>query len=544
MVGVSQDKSKWVVGEVLAGHARARGDAPFLCFPPAPPLTYAQVDARSNQLANGLKGLHIARAERVGVMLPNGLEYCLSWFALSRLAAVHVSINTAYKGGFLIHVLNNAQARIVILHADYLQWLANVEDEVPAVETAIVVGMEAGSPPAPLRRIKVLPFGEMFSEDATPPGITVHHWEIGGIQYTSGTTGPSKGVLMPHAHLYLLGWGTVENFALRPDDVYYISMPLFHANAMLMQLYSTLIAGAQAVIVPHFSASGWLPDIRAHGATITNTLGVMTEFIFRQPPSADDGDHNLRVICAIPAPKEIKDDFEARFNTRLIEAYGMTEINIVTYHPMDTPYRLGSCGKSYDRYFEMAIVHPDTDEPLPDGEVGEIVARPREANCFMQGYNAMPEKTVEAWRNFWFHTGDAGYRDADGYYYFVDRIKDRIRVRGENISSYEVEMVVADYPGVEEVAAIAVSAGIAGGEDEIKVCVVPRQDASAIDPVALLDFCQTRMPYFAVPRYVEIMPALPKTPTQKVRKAALREEGITPATWDRASINYQVRKKA
>jgi crotonobetaine/carnitine-CoA ligase len=371
----------------------------------------------------------------------------------------------------------------------------------------------------------------------------VSYRDIGAIMYTSGTTGPSKGVLMPHAHLYLLGLGEVDNLGLCAEDTYYICMPLFHANAMLMQLYGTLIAGAKAVIVPAFSASRWLDDIRRHGITITNTLGVMTEFIYRQPERPEDGDNRLRVICAVPNPAEIREAFEQRFKTRLIEGYGMTEVNIVLYHPMHQPYRTGSCGLPYDTYFEVRVVDPETDEELPPGQVGEIVARPREPYGFMQGYNAMPERTVEAWRNFWFHTGDAARRDEDGYFYFVDRIKDCIRVRGENISSYEIEKVLSEHPAVAEAAAVAVKSELVGGEDEVKACVVLKS-GQRLTPQEVLDFCQPRMPYFAVPRYVEFVEALPKTPTEKVRKTALREAGITVATWDREAAGYRVRRRA
>lgn len=221
----------------------------------------------------------------------------------------------------------------------------------------------------------------------------------------------------------------------------------------------------------------------------------------------------------------------------------MTEVNIPLYHPLDAPYRPGSCGRPYERFYEVKVVDQDSEEELPAGVVGEIVVRPKEPFCFMQGYNAMPEKTVEAWRNFWFHTGDAGKRDEDGYFYFVDRINDYIRVRGENISSYEIENVLTDHPAVAEAAAIAIKSEFAGGEDEVKACIVLKPGAAPA-PEALIDYCQRQMPYFAVPRFVEFMDALPKTPTEKVRKGQLRAMGLTPATWDRRAAGYRLRRGA
>ncbi|HUJ74274.1 MAG TPA: AMP-binding protein, partial [bacterium] len=329
----------------------------------------------------------------------------------------------------------------------------------------------------PLQRLELRPFADLLRE-GPPVAVPVSYRDVGTIMYTSGTTGPSKGVLMPHAHMFLFARGEVDALRLTPADVYYICMPLFHANALFMQLYATLIAGGRCCIVPGFSASRWLDDVRLYGATVTNTLGVMTEFVFRQPPRPEDRQHRLRAMCAVPAPPEIAAAFRERFGVPLLEGYGMTEVNIPAHMRLDTPYRPGSAGPVAEEYFQVRIVDPDSDEELPRGTVGEIVVRPRVPYAFMAGYNGMPEKTVEAWRNFWFHTGDAGRMDADGYLYFVDRLKDAIRRRGENVSSYEIERVVAEHPAVEEVAAVAVKSLLPGGEDDIKVCVVLRQQAT------------------------------------------------------------------
>ena len=470
------DKSGWVLGAVLARQGQALHDKPFVQFQDDPPLTFGDMDTRANRVANALAAIGVQRNERVLLMMRNSVEFLDAWFGINRLGAVMVPINTAYKGGFLEHVINNAAIN---------------------------------------GRARVM--------------------------YTSGTTGPSKGVLMPHAHLYLYGHAKIEAIRLTPDDVYYCCMPLFHANALLMQVYSTLIVGCRLVIARSFSASRWLDDVRRCGATVTNTLGVMTEFIYRQPPRAEDSDHRLRVIVAVPIAPEWGEAFQQRFNTKLLELYGMTECNIPTYMPFDEPLRDHSCGKVLDEWFEMAIVDPDTDEELPPNTVGEMVVRPKEPWAFMAGYHAMPEKTVEAWRNFWFHTGDAGTCDEEGYFYFMDRMKDCIRRRGENISSYEIEQVLNDHPAVAESAAVAVKSSIAGGEDEVKACVLLRPETQ-LQPEDLLDYCQERMPYFAVPRYVEFVSDMPKTPTEKLRKHILREAGITPKTWDREAAGYVVRR--
>jgi len=304
---------------------------------------------------------------------------------------------------------------------------------------------------------------------------------------------------------------------------------MFHVNALFMALGSCLVVGADAVIAPRFSASRWLNDIRDTGATVTNAIGVMADFILQQPASDRDLDHRLRSVLAIPVASAWAETFRARFGVRLVQVYGMTECNIVAFsHPAD-PLEPGCIGPVVDGHFEVAIVDPDTDEPLPPGDVGEIVVRPRHAWVFMQGYFGRPDTTLETWRNLWFHTGDAGSLDDRGRLFFVDRLKDRIRRRGENISTFEIEQVLAAHPGVAETAVVGVRVDDAGGEEEIKAYVVPGGDVTA---ETLHAWVEPRLPRFAVPRFIELVDAIDKTATGKVRKEALRSRGITAQTVD------------
>ena len=544
MAGV--DKSGWVLGAVLAKQGAALRDKPYVQFQDDPPLTFGDMDTRANRVANALSAMGVQRGDRVLMMMPNSVEFLDTWFGINRLGAVMVPVNTAYKGGFLEHVINNAAvngcARVMIIDREFAPVLQTSEDRVPHLETVVVrnpKGSRMGLPS--FSRLRAVSFDSLLDAADTAVQVPVAYHDVGAIMYTSGTTGPSKGVLMPHAHLYLYGHAKIEAIRLTSDDVYYCCMPLFHANALLMQVYSALIVGCRLVLARSFSASRWLDDVRRYGATVTNTLGVMTEFIYRQPPRKEDRQHHLRVIVAVPIAPEWGEAFQRRFNTKLLEVYGMTEVNIPTYMPYDEKLRDHSCGKVLDQWFEMAIVDPDTDEELPPNTVGEMVVRPKEPWVFMAGYHAMPEQTVEAWRNFWFHTGDAGTRDEEGYFYFVDRMKDCIRRRGENISSYEIEQVLNDHPAIAESAAVAVKSTIAGGEDEVKACVL-LHPGRQLQPEKLLDYCQERMPYFAVPRYVEFVSDMPKTPTEKLRKHVLREAGVTEETWDREAAGYVVRR--
>jgi crotonobetaine/carnitine-CoA ligase len=318
-----------------------------------------------------------------------------------------------------------------------------------------------------------------------------------------------------------------------------VCLPLFHGNAQFMQVYAALIAGATIVLADAFSASNWIRDINESHATVTSLLGVMAQYIYNQPPSELDASHRVRRMITIPLPAAIAEDFERRFDVTCVEAYGMTEICLPIYRPLDEPLRPGSCGKALAEWFEVAIVDPDTDEPVPGGEVGEIVVRPRSPFSTFSGYHEMPERTVEAWRNLWFHTGDAGRRDADGYYYFADRINDRIRRKGENITAYDIEVALTDICDVVEAAVVAKPA--AEGEDDVKAYLVLAPGAS-LDPVAVLEHCVAKLPYFAVPRFLELVPELPKTPNGKVLKRELRARNGSDAEWDRERAGYTVRR--
>lgn len=527
------DVNGWMVGEVLASRAESHGDRICIRFVGGTELTYRDAERLGNQVARLLIDQGVAPGDNVALFMPNGLAFCLAWFGIAKAGAVMVAVNTEYKGAFLQHVLNNCQARVLICAAEYLERVVAIEAQVPDLELVLVPGF---SKSYRFQRLRRLPFDEYRQRPETTPGVPVSYRDTACIMYTSGTTGPSKGVLMPHAHLYLFGLGTIDNMQLTERDVFYIVLPLFHANALFMQLYATLIAGASAVIRERFSAGEWLNEVRRYGATITNMLGVVSAFVLNQPPSADDRDHHLRAIGVAPNPPELDGAFRERFGVRdVFGLYGMTEINIPLYTQAGVA-RPGSCGKTWDRYYELQIVDPETDLEVPRNRTGEIVVRPKLPFGFMSGYNRMPEKTVEAWRNFWFHTGDAARMDEEGYVYFVDRIKDCIRRRGENISSFEVESVIATHPSVADVAAVAVPSEIRGGEDEVKVVVVVKPDR-VLQPEELIAFCEPRMPRFAVPRFVQFVASLPKTPTNKVQKHLLRGQVDDDTIWDRLCSN-------
>ncbi|MGH7803739.1 MAG: AMP-binding protein [Candidatus Binatia bacterium] len=524
-------KDRWTLVDLLREQARRQGDRTFTTFKEGASLSFAGLDRESDALAAGFAALGVTAGDRVFGLLWNEPELLLAFFATNKLGAIFVPINTELRGAFLEHQVKNSAPRIVIVSADLVKSFEGVTLP-PEVEHVFVVP----EPPAPIpdafagKRLR--PLTEAFDRSKPPPEVTIRPSDVSTVMYTSGTTGPSKGVLMPHAHCTLMGYTAAKTLGLREDDLYYVCMPLFHANGLFMQTIGSLWAGTPTFTVRRFSATAWLDDVRSTGATVTNGLGVMPEFIFRQPPTPNDRDHRLRTMMAVPIAAEWGSAFEKRFGVKLFQGFGMTEINIVAYSREKDPLEPGCAGAILDDWFEVKIVDPETDEFRETNVVGEIVVRPKLPYGFMAGYFRMPEKTIEAWRNLWFHTGDAGKLDEEGRLHFVDRIKDCIRRRGENISSFEVEQVLNAHPAIAESAVFAVKADDGGREDEVKACIVLRGGAS-LPFDELVKFCEPRMPKFAVPRFVEIVAELPKTATGKLQKEGLRRAGIGDGTWDR-----------
>lgn len=535
---------EWTLVHLIRRQAAEQRDRPFVRFEDGRAFTFRALDAWTDELAGSLAALGVRAGDRVLGLVGNRAEAIGMLFATVKLGAVWVPVNTGLRGAFLQHQLHNAEPRVVVLEDRLAANLREVAAGPVAPEATVIVGDATTPMPPCLHGARRLVFAELraLRTPADLALVTPAPGDIAMIMYTSGTTGPSKGVLIPHGHGYLFGLGLAEATALTVADRYFVCMPLFHANALLMQFVGSLIAGAQVVVTERFRATSWLEEVRAAEATITNSLGVIPEFIFRQPPTARDRDHRLRLMMAVPIAAEWGAAFEQRFGVPFLQGFGMTECNMVAYTRPGDDLVPGCAGYPLADWFEVDIADPDTDAPLPAGQTGEIVVRPKLPGCVMAGYFRMPEKTVEAWRNLWFHTGDAGHFDDLGRLHYVDRIKDCIRRRGENISSFEIEQVLNDHPAVAESAVVGIKVAGAGGEDEVKAYVVPAAGA-AVDPVELLDWCTPRMPYFAVPRFVEVVSdELAKTPTGKLQKTPLREAGITATTWDRESVGYVVRR--
>jgi crotonobetaine/carnitine-CoA ligase len=517
---VVEDRSRWVLPVLLRERARELGDKPFLSFAKNDAsATYAEIDERSDRMAAGLAAMGVTRGDRVMVMMGNRIEFVITWFALNKLGAFHAPVNTEYRGDFLEHLINTARARIMVLEEKFVETLVASQANVADLEELVIVpdGPAGGFSVDP-GRFPARTFESVPSADA-PPQTIVTPADTYAVLFTSGTTGRSKGALVPYAHGHLLNERNLELLDLDDRGSYISELPLFHINAH-MTVYGCMIVGAHARMEERFSASRWLGRLRASGATHSSMLGVMVDFVLRQPPTEQDHDHNLRSVWMVPCIPDLARRFRDRFGVeRIVTSYGTTETGMVARRVVDRSDDVSSGPVDYD-YYDVQIVNED-DEPLPKGEVGEIAVRTMLPWTVTSGYFGMPDRTLEAFRNLWFHTGDAGRFDEDDNLVFVDRLADRMRRRGENVASADVEAVLGGHEVVREAAVVAVKADEEGGEDEIKACLV-LTDGATIDYEAFWSWCDERLPYFAVPRYVELYDALPKTPTEKVLKHELR----------------------
>jgi crotonobetaine/carnitine-CoA ligase len=538
-------KASWTLPQVLSHQARTIGDRPFLQWADDTPLSFAETHAQSNRLAHGLRAIGINKGDRVVLFMPNCMEFVLAWFALSKIGAVEAPVNTAYKGEFLEHQVRICGADTMLVAEELLERVEASLSRMPAVKRIVVMTREGRSVDAlpRLGACEMHSYNDLYSDDARDPAVLVQPKDLGAILFTSGTTGLSKGVLMPHAQIYFFAEVFAQMMQLSDADTYMTAFPFFHANAQFLSIYPSMIVGARCVMYERFSASEWVSRLNSSGATVTNSIGVTLPFICAQPPSPLDKSHKLRKVYSVPTPYDSLDAIRERFGIEhFFEAYGQTEICHPFQSPADVERPRGAAGLLVDQWYDVRLVNLETDQEVPPGEIGELVIRPKEPWTINVGYANMPEKTLDAYRNLWFHTGDAMRRDAQGWYYFVDRMKDALRRRGENVSSFEVEEPIRSHPDVADVAVVAAPSGIEGGEDEIKACVVLKGGAT-LAPEKLIAWCEERMPYFAIPRYIEFLGDLPRTPTEKVQKNKLREAGVTAQTWDREKAGYRLQEE-
>lgn len=518
-----------VLRPLLEKWAAAQPDKVYAKLSATEQVTFRQMRDMTAATAAGLHRLGVRQGDNVIVWMPNTIDCIRVWFAINWLGATYVPINTAYQGGLLEHVLRNAGAEIIVTHAALVDRLAQVD--TARLKKVVLFG----GAPSPVGDLEVLPAGVLDVDgEAPPPERPIEPWDMQSIIYTSGTTGPSKGVMSSYAQLHAMS-GPDSFYMLEPDDRYMCHLPLFHVGGTI-PVMGMLTRGGSIALVPSFSTEDFWPKLRETGSTVVLLLGAMVNFITKRPPSPDDTDHPVKKFLIIPLTED-GPSFAKRFGVDVYTLYNMTEISTPLVSERN-PSKIGSCGRPRAGV-ELRLVDGNDCEVAP-GSVGELIVRTDAPWAMNSGYYKNTEATAAAWRNGWFHTGDAFRIDPDGNYFFVDRMKDAIRRRGENISSFEVEAEIAAHPAVNEVAVIPVPSE--HGEEEV-MCVVAPVAGGGIDPRELLEFLVPRMPHFMVPRFVRIVDALPKTPTQKVQKHILRAEGLTEDTWDREKAGIKIKRQ-
>ena len=525
-----------VLPAMLDARARDMGDKTLIVFDGDEKWSYSEARSVARRTAAGLAGLGVARGEPVLVWLPSTSDIVRIHFGLCYLGAIFVPINLALRGGTLEHIVRSSKARTIICHAQLAARLADIE--LGALTRIVIVGGEASGTLA----LDYFPEDRLWGEEAdfVEPSPPVQPFEPHGIFYTSGTTGPSKGVITPHVHTAVMGRIALRFF--REDDRFLMNLPYFHLGGALTP-FAVIGFGASMALLKEYRTQTFWHDVRRTGATCCFLLGAVSTFLMKQPPREDDADNPLRTVIQQPLPQYYP-EFAKRFGVSVYTQLDMTEMGPALMSPLltDEPKAPGYCGKLEQIWpaFEVRLVD-ENDYEVPDGEVGELVVRCEMPHVISPGYWGMPEASAKAWRNGWFHTGDALRRDADGNYFFVDRTKDSIRRRGENISSAEVEEEVLRHAAVADVAAVATKSDM--GEDEVLVVVEPKIGQS-VDAAELLQFLLPRMPHFMVPRYIRVIDRMPYTETHKIQKAKLRAEGIAvPGVWDREAAGITVRRE-
>lgn len=499
-------------------------DRIFLRQVAAGTMTYRQLHDSAMRWAASYRQAGVTRGDPVLTMLPLNLDFYCSAIGLAWILGVEVPVNIEYRGQLLLHAIRSAQPKVIVAQAEYVHRFEEIAAELDSRPLLVIVGGEESIPQTSYPAVTL----EMFLQDANPVGDLAgpQPWDVASIMYTSGTTGPSKGVIMPWGQLYEVATRGVRMSEFNENDCYYLPSVTYHMAAKGVA-YTMALVNGQLVIRDRFSVSSFFTDVARYGCTCASMFGASAQLLNAADRKPEDASTPLRHVLMSPLLADVE-GFMKRFDLEVTTGYGMTEIGPVICAGQVSNDNHRSCGRLTPGY-EARLVD-EHDNEVPAGEIGELIVRSDRPWTLNLGYVGLPDESMKAWRNGWFHTGDVFRLDADQNFYFVDRRKDAIRRRGENISSFEVEAIVNSHPDVVESAAVAVPSEL--GEDDVKVVVV-RRAGSDINEADLIDFLTPVMPRFMIPRYVEFIDTLPKTPTDRVQKALLRNAGVTPQTWDR-----------
>ena len=513
---------KRTLGYALEDKARSIGDKILLLHEDLK-VTYEEMNENANRVANSFLNLGIEKGDKVCMVMTNSVEFHYVRFALAKIGAVMVPINVALKGDLLRYIIDNADASVIIVDSDLLDRIVFIQEEIKKIKNIILVPEASNGVKEFSQNFSIKNFTELYGGSPKDPACDVRFYDPMSILYTSGTTGPSKGAILSHAHHYSVAYQESQYGRYTEDSVVYSCLPFFHANAATA-FQGTILAGGTFAMGKRFSLTTFWDEIKSYGATHTNVLGSIFPLLARQPAKEDDADNTLKVMNAVPWLPEFE-EFEKRFDLKLITMYGLTESGIVIVSPFEEKIRPGSCGKPIEVY-DVKIVD-DYDIECAPNTTGEIVARGKEPYTQMDGYYNNPEATASAFRNLWFHTGDYAYKDEDGYFYFVDRKKDVIKPKGENVAAAEIERVLNENDKILESYAIGIpdTEGLWG--ERIKVFLVLRENET-MELEEMQDWCKAKLADFKIPSFMEVVQEadLPRTAVGKVKKNVLKANEV------------------
>lgn len=526
-----------VIPKVLAAAAQAQPDKPFILFRDET-FTYADTELLSTQFAHGLRKWGVGRGSRVAAILDNSPQYILTLFAIAKLGALNVPINTAARGQLLAYFLADCESTHVIVQEDYIDVLLEAwggQFKVPTIVLRAGTRATNGATHAALPTWHDLMADGQSRRESTLE-VDTKAWDPWLILYTSGTTGPSKGSVCPHAQSLTIGRTQCTRMEIGPADRMYTFLPLFHGNALNYSTITALWGRACIALETRFSASRFWADVHRYKATQFNAMMIVTSVLEKLPVTPEEKDNPVRIAVMVPPPANRR-ELEARWGFSIISQYAMSEAHPITVLDAGQAYDKPRTSGRVASNMEVRIVD-ENDIEVPRGTPGEVTIRPREPWTMLLQYYGKPDATAQAFRNLWFHTGDRAFLDEEGYLFFVDRVKDAIRRRGENISAYEIEVILRGHPDIVEVAAIPVPSEM--GEDEVATYIVRRNES--VTEKDVVEFAIDRMAYFMVPRFVQFIDELPKTPSQKVQKFALRDLAKTSLKdmWDREKAGIAV----
>jgi carnitine-CoA ligase len=537
----TSDAETWTLRTLLERRLELDADGEYLdvC---GTKLTAGDVSQTGNRVANALIELGVQPGDRVATLVENSAEAVVAWWGTILAGAISVPVNTAYKGEYLRHQLHDAGAKVLIVESSLADRAAQISERLDQLSHVVLIGESSVVFPK-----QVVGWGHILGADGSSPMVTPMPADLATFVYTGGTTGPSKGCMLSHNYHAAITMQIGACWERTAEDVLWTPLPLFHFNAITTAVVGPLLFGGRAAIYRKFSVSAFWGEMNRTGATITSTLGTMAYLLAHDTDRPEmpgsgmpEANTSLRMIGAAPMPVEVDTVIRDRFGiTTFSGAYGVTEASLISWQPPGVINRPNAAGVVNDAYFDVRIFDDDDNEVMPNIS-GEIAIRPKRPHVMFEGYWGRPDATVSTSKNWWYHTGDIGRVDEDGYLYFVDRKADYIRRRGENISSFEVERILMGHGDLADVAVYAVPSELT--EDDLKVTAILKE-SSHLTEAELFVWCIDELPYFALPRYIEFRNELPRSPVGRILKRQLRDEPITPGGFDAetSGITYERR---